>query len=178
MNYTLSTKASDDLYKDLCQYMKDLEDYNATAIKILMDYHIAYSLRFKKTFFTKNKMNFEEFLNAITFNTTLVIYPAGEHFTPFSHVRPKVYMWSMKDKKLAKLVGVSYEDSNFKAKNNLIASVCAKMYNVQTIRDVQTAIQRLNEYATYPYTIDDNMVNLHRTVLNGIQQMKLFKGRI
>lgn len=173
MNYNLTNESSTKLYNDFTLYLKLLESTNAHAIRYLRDFHTQYMLKYKKPWF-RSKLTFEQFLSKITFNTKLLVFTNGEHNCNFDHIRPKEYMWNLKNKTLAKLTHSDMEDKYYQKQVKIIQLAVLEMFFLAVIREVQDTIRKLDTYATLPYCIDDNIVKLHKTVLTSISRMQLY----
>lgn len=171
MQFKLDNDQSAELYNDFKEFLDTLEEVHSSAIKVLVDFHGTYLLKYKKPWFRK-KMNLKQFLRKITFNTSLVIYDKDEHNVPFKHVRPETYIWTLKDKKLAKLTCNSVSDREFIKKSFIISLAVMEVFDLVLIRDVQQALERMDRYGKEPFSIGDNTMKLHEKVLKSTERMK------
>ena len=165
------TNALQVIQTDLEQYIHLLEVMNNRTIQLLKEFHQEYLAKGDKPFF-REKMGFEKFLNAICFNTRLVVYDAMQHNVPFSHVRPKEYMWKLKDKKLAKLTR-SEMNNEFKYKCQTITLNCVEMFYLSCIVESLGTIKRIGMYGEN-FLIDQRIANLHEHALRSIARMNLY----
>lgn len=175
MQYTLSIQKSKEVLYDFQNFMILAAKVHTLAIRRLDDMYNKY-LKSGYNHWFRDKYTYEEFLNAITFNTTIEVFEHTMHNLPFKHIKPKNWSYFLKTRTIKKLTKMS--DESIVEGVYVVTNACAIMQYMTLITDVTGFLRRIELYSnSMPYTIDDNDVRLHNKVVAMNSKMATVVGK-
>ena len=165
MNYKLTEEQSTDFYDKMLLIEDYARNLSSTAVELARSYYEMYKVECSKHWWWREK-SFTWFLSTIGNDKGYALYKAEQSSYGFDYLNTRHlsgWVFKTKAKRIAKLTGLDISD--VVGTCDVIQRAAWFMFgNSGLLYDIRTTREKFEKYCTVPYTVDEKVLSIIRSM--------------